>query len=119
MSGADPRRALRRRRCNAATGVTLLHYRVDPPVTNVSVGEYGSIIVLNLVTKGIIDPTKIVRAAIQNAAPVAALLITTEAMIVELPKQDAGGPEYGMDGTGTFGIRSGRISGSPKSRPRQ
>ena len=49
MSGADPRRALRRRRCNAATGVTLLHYRVDPPVTNVSVGEYGSIIVLNLV----------------------------------------------------------------------
>ena len=50
-------------------------------------GEYG-----NLVSKGIIDPTKVVRAAIQNAASVAALLITTEAMIAELPKKNAGGP---------------------------
>src|SRR3977135_2072392 len=48
-------------------------------------GEYG-----NLVTKGIIDPTKVVRAALQNAASVAALLITTEAMIPELPKKNAG-----------------------------
>ena len=47
-------------------------------------GEYG-----NLVTKGIIDPTKVVRAAIQNAASVAALLITTEAMVAELPKKNA------------------------------
>jgi hypothetical protein len=39
-------------------------------------GEYG-----NLVSKGIIDPTKVVRVAIQNAASVAALLITTEAMV--------------------------------------
>src|SRR3569833_1053711 len=50
-------------------------------------GEYG-----NLVSKGIIDPTKVVRAAIQNAASVAALLITTEAMIAELPKKNSGGP---------------------------
>src|ERR1700761_8695659 len=50
-------------------------------------GEYG-----NLVSKGIIDPTKVVRAAIQNAASVAALLITTEAMVAELPKKNAGGP---------------------------
>ncbi|GLR95014.1 MULTISPECIES: chaperonin GroEL [Bradyrhizobium] len=49
-------------------------------------GEYG-----NLVTKGIIDPTKVVRVAIQNAASVAALLITTEAMVAELPKKNAGG----------------------------
>ena len=48
-------------------------------------GEYG-----NLVSKGIIDPTKVVRAAIQNAASVAALLITTEAMVAELPKKNAG-----------------------------
>ncbi len=45
-------------------------------------GEYG-----NLMTKGIIDPTKVVRAAIQNAASVAGLLITTEAMVAELPKK--------------------------------
>jgi chaperonin GroEL len=60
-------------------------------------GEYG-----NMVTKGIIDPTKVVRAAIQNAASVAGLLITTEAMIAEVPKknQPAGGmpPGGGMGG---------------------
>ena len=49
-------------------------------------GEY-----VNLISKGIIDPTKVVRAAIQNAASVAALLITTEAMVAELPKKNAGG----------------------------
>src|SRR3978361_532472 len=63
-------------------------------------GEYG-----NLVTKGIIDPTKVVRAAIQNAASVAALLITTEAMVAEVPKKNAGAgagmpPGGGMGGMG-------------------
>ena len=43
----------------------------------------------NLISKGIIDPTKVVRVAIQNAASVAALLITTEAMVAELPKKNA------------------------------
>src|SRR5690348_5427235 len=61
-------------------------------------GEYG-----NLVTKGIIDPTKVVRVAIQNAASVAALLITTEAMVAELPKKNSGAgagmpPGGGMGG---------------------
>jgi chaperonin GroEL len=61
-------------------------------------GEYG-----NMVSKGIIDPTKVVRAAIQNAASVAGLLITTEAMIAELPKKNQapamppGGGMGGMD----------------------
>ena len=49
-------------------------------------GEYG-----DLVKKGIIDPTKVVRVAIQNAASVAGLLITTEAMVAEMPKKNAGG----------------------------
>ena len=43
--------------------------------------EYG-----NLVSKGIIDPTKVVRTALQDAASIAGLLITTEAMVAELPK---------------------------------
>jgi len=47
-------------------------------------GEYG-----NLVSKGIIDPTKVVRAALQGAASVAGLLITTEAMVAEVPKKKA------------------------------
>jgi chaperonin GroEL len=46
-------------------------------------GEYG-----DLVAKGIIDPTKVVRTALQDAASVAGLLITTEAMVAELPKKN-------------------------------
>jgi len=59
-------------------------------------GEYG-----NLVTKGIIDPTKVVRAALQGAASVAGLLITTEAMVAEIPKKQSQAPAMppggGMD----------------------
>ena len=62
-------------------------------------GEYG-----NLISKGIIDPTKVVRTALQDAASVAGLLITTEAMIAEMPKKDSmpampggGGGMGGMD----------------------
>ena len=62
-------------------------------------GEYG-----NLVSKGIIDPTKVVRAALQGAASVAGLLITTEAMVAEVPKKQSpampGGAGGGMGGMG-------------------
>jgi chaperonin GroEL len=60
-------------------------------------GEYG-----NLVSKGIIDPTKVVRAALQGAASVAGLLITTEAMVAELPKKQPSMPAGGggMGGMG-------------------
>ena len=60
-------------------------------------GEYG-----NLVSKGIIDPTKVVRTALQDAASIAGLLITTEAMVAELPKKQSpampSGPGGGMGG---------------------
>jgi len=61
-------------------------------------GDYG-----NLVSKGIIDPTKVVRTALQDAASIAGLLITTEAMVAELPKKQSpamppgGGGMGGMD----------------------
>ncbi len=57
-------------------------------------GEYR-----DMVKAGIIDPTKVVRTAIQDAASVAGLLITTEAMVAELPKKDAAPamPAGGMD----------------------
>jgi chaperonin GroEL len=45
---------------------------------------------VDLVEEGIVDPTKVVRTALQNAASVAALLITTEAMVAELPKKESG-----------------------------
>ena len=62
-------------------------------------GEYG-----NLVSKGIIDPTKVVRVAIQNAASVAALLITTEAMVAEVPKKNQGGAGMPPGGGGMGGM---------------
>ena len=62
-------------------------------------GEY-----VNMMSKGIIDPTKVVRAALQGAASVAGLLITTEAMVAELPKQQSpampGGHGGDMGGMG-------------------
>jgi chaperonin GroEL len=60
-------------------------------------GEYG-----NLVSKGIIDPTKVVRCALQDAASVAGLLITTEAMVAELPKMES--PVPAMPGGGMGGM---------------
>jgi chaperonin GroEL len=54
-----------------------------------------------LVSKGIIDPTKVVRTALQDAASIAGLLITTEAMVAEKPKKEtpmpAMPPGGGMD----------------------
>jgi chaperonin GroEL len=51
---------------------------------NAATGEYG-----NLVKQGVIDPAKVVRTALQDAASVAGLLITTEAMVAELPKKQS------------------------------
>jgi chaperonin GroEL len=64
---------------------------------NAQTGEYG-----NLVRQGVIDPAKVVRTALQDAASIAGLLITTEAMVAELPKKQAapampGGGMGGMD----------------------
>ena len=54
-----------------------------------------------MMKKGIIDPTKVVRAALQNAASIAGLLITTEAMVAEVPKKGgAGGGMPQMPGGG-------------------
>src|SRR5947208_2852302 len=64
---------------------------------NAQTGEYG-----DLVEMGVVDPTKVARFALQNAASVASLLLTTEAMIAELPKDEkpsmpGGGGMGGMD----------------------
>jgi chaperonin GroEL len=61
---------------------------------NAQTGEYG-----DLVAQGVIDPVKVVRTALQDAASVASLLITTEAMIAERPKKESNAPAMpgGMD----------------------
>ena len=96
------------------TGVDIVRRALSTPARQIAInaGEDGSIIVgkiqekdqyafgfdaqkgeyVNMLSKGIIDPTKVVRQALQGASSVAALLITTEAMVAEVPKKNAGGP---------------------------
>ncbi len=70
---------------------------------NAQTEEYG-----DLVKMGVIDPVKVVRSALQNAASVSSLLITTEAAIAEAPKKDEGAPAMpdmgGMGGMGGMGF---------------
>ena len=65
---------------------------------NVATGEY-----VDMLKAGIIDPTKVTRGALQNAASIAGLLLVTEAMVADIPKKDpppapAPGGMGGMDG---------------------
>ena len=60
---------------------------------NAQTSEYG-----DLVEMGVIDPTKVTRFALQNAASVAGLMLTTDAMVAELPKEDKGAGGGGMGG---------------------
>ena len=110
------------------TGVEIVRKALSWPARQIAInaGEDGSVIVgkilekdqyaygfdaqngeyVNLVTKGIIDPTKVVRAALQNAASIAGLLITTEAMVAERPKKESAAPSMpggGMGGMGGMG----------------
>ncbi|WP_271892853.1 chaperonin GroEL [Candidatus Phyllobacterium onerii] len=77
----------------------ILENKKDTYGYNAANGEYGDLIAL-----GIVDPVKVVRTALQDAASVAGLLVTTEAMIAEAPKKDNGGapqmPGGGMGGMG-------------------
>ena len=106
-------------------GVEIVRKAIQSPARQIAhnAGEDGSVIVgkilekdqysfgfdaqngeyVNMVSKGIIDPTKVVRAAIQNAASVAGLLITTEAMVAERPHKDGGMSANTAGGMGGMG----------------
>jgi chaperonin GroEL len=82
---------------------------------------------VDMVAKGIIDPAKVVRAALQDASSVAGLLVTTEAMVAELPKEPAppmpgGGGMGGMGGMGGYGVLiwsiGRRMAGAAHTVPR-
>ena len=109
------------------TGVEIVRKALSWPARQIAInaGEDGSVIVgkilekdqyvygfdaqngeyVNMLSKGIIDPTKVVRSALQNAASIAGLLITTEAMVAEKPKKDSGMPA--MPGGGGMGGMGG------------
>jgi chaperonin GroEL len=60
---------------------------------NAATGE-----MVDLVKAGIIDPAKVTRAALQNAASIAALVLTTECLVADKPEKAAGGAGGGMGG---------------------
>ena len=65
---------------------------------NAQTGDYG-----DLVQMGVVDPTKVARFALQNASSIASLLLTTEAMVAELPKDEKPMGGGGMGGMGGMG----------------
>jgi chaperonin GroEL len=65
---------------------------------NAANGEYG-----DMVEMGILDPTKVTRSALQNAASVSGLMITTEAMVADEPKEEGAAPAPDMGGMGGMG----------------
>ena len=104
-------------------GVNILHRALESPIRQIAInaGAEGSIVVAkvrdgqggygynaqtdnyeDLVSAGVIDPTKVVRSALQNAASIASLLLTTEAVVVEKPEEEkpmpGGAGGGGMDG---------------------
>ena len=68
---------------------------------NAQTGEY-----VNMIEKGIMDPTKVVRTALLDAFSVSGLLMTTEAMVAEIPEEGTGrgGPPGGMGGMRDMGM---------------
>jgi chaperonin GroEL len=107
-----------------AVGIRIVKRALEEPIRQIAnnAGHEGSVIVnqvkemekdkgfdaqtekfVNMHEAGIIDPTKVVRSALQNAASIASLMLTTEAVINEIPeeKKAAGGP--GMGGGGGMG----------------
>jgi len=68
---------------------------------NVATGEYT-----DLIKDGVVDPTKVTRSALQNAASISGLLLTTECLITDIPEKEepaAGGHDHGMGGMGGMG----------------
>ena len=124
LRAIDSLKKLRTQNDDQKTGVDIVRKALSAPARQIALnaGEDGSVIVgkilekdqyaygfdaqsgeyVNMLSKGIIDPAKVVRQALQGAASVAGLLVTTEAMVAEIPqKKSAGGggmpPGGGMD----------------------
>ncbi|WP_439402750.1 chaperonin GroEL [Bradyrhizobium sp. DASA03068] len=114
LRASEQLKGLRTKNDDQKTGVEIVRRALSWPARQIAInaGEDGSIVVgkvldneqysfgfdaqtgeySNLLSIGIIDPAKVVRIAVQNASSVAGLLITTEAMVAELPKKATTGP---------------------------
>ncbi|MEW9503272.1 chaperonin GroEL [Jeotgalibacillus marinus] len=106
------------------TGINIVLRALEEPVRQIAhnAGLEGSIIVdrlkkeevgvgfnaangewVNMIETGIVDPTKVTRSALQNAASVAAMFLTTEAVVADIPEENAGAPMPDMGGMGGMG----------------
>ncbi|WP_164670253.1 chaperonin GroEL [Virgibacillus doumboii] len=113
-----------------ATGADIVLRALEEPVRQIAhnAGLEGSIIVerlkgekvgigfnaaegdfVNMVEAGIVDPTKVTRSALQNAASVAAMFLTTEAVVADLPEEEGGGAGGGMPDMGGMGGMGGMM----------
>lgn len=113
---------------DVATGVKIVLRALEEPVRQIAqnAGLEGSVIVdrlkkeevgigfnaangkwVNMIDAGIVDPTKVTRYALQNAASVAAMLLTTEAVVADKPEENAGGA--GMPDMGGMGGMGGMM----------
>lgn len=107
---------------DAQTGINIVLRALEEPIRQIAhnAGLEGSVIVerlkneeigvgfnaatgewVNMIEKGIVDPTKVTRSALQNAASVAAMFLTTEAVVADKPEENAGGA--GMPDMGGMG----------------
>ena len=103
------------------TGINIIRRALEEPVRLIAenAGLEGSVVVERLkneplgvgfnaltevyedmVKAGIVDPAKVTRTALQNAASIAAMFLTTEAVVADIPEKEAGGPGAGMGGMG-------------------
>src|SRR5256884_7876222 len=115
-----------------ATGVAIVRKSLEEPVKQIAMnaGKEGSVIVeqirkskpaegydalndkfVNMFEAGIVDPAKVTRSALQNAASIAAIVLTTEAMVTEVPEGKKGGG--GMPGGMAAPMRSRKAPGGP------
>jgi chaperonin GroEL len=123
LRAAESLKRVRTQNDDQKTGVEIVRKALSTPARQIALnaGEDGSVIVgkildkdqyaygfdaqngeyVNMLSKGIIDPAKVVRQALQGAASVAGLLVTTEAMVAEVPKKQNNAPAMppggGMD----------------------
>jgi chaperonin GroEL len=124
LRASEVLKKLRTHNDDQKTGVEIVRKALSWPARQIALnaGEDGSVVVgkildkdtyafgfdaqsgeyVNMMSKGIIDPTKVVRAALQGAASVAGLLITTEAMVAELPNKNVAAPA--MQSGGAMGF---------------
>ncbi|MFZ5645170.1 MAG: chaperonin GroEL [Bacillota bacterium] len=106
------------------TGVDIVRRALEEPLRQIAnnAGMEGSVVVekvrnsesgigfnalsgnySNMIEDGIVDPAKVTRSALQNAASIAAMLLTTETLVAEKPDKDGGNPMAGMGGMGGMG----------------